>query len=254
MVFETIASANSATSARRHIVGSVETPEPHASLWPRGPSLDEQAARAIPVEESALAASSSDASPRAEEQARDLEIVARVQAGELAAFNRLVDLYQDYLFGVAYRILADRDHAADAVQDALLHAYRHLGSFRGGSFRSWLTRIGVNACMDLLRARRRRPSQPFPELEDDSWEPRAPDEEEPEARAARAARARVLTRALQQITPDQRAAIVLFDVEGYDYEEISSLTGVSLGTVKSRIHRGRLALRALLEGDMELFR
>jgi RNA polymerase sigma-70 factor, ECF subfamily len=193
-------------------------------------------------------------SPRDEEQARDLEIVQRVGAGELAAFNRLVDLYQDYLFGVAFRILSDRDQAADAVQDAFLHAYRHIGSYRGGSFRSWLTRIGVNACMDLLRAKRRRPTQPFPELEDDSWEPRAPAEHEPEARAARTAQARALSQALGRITAEQRTAIVLYDVEGYDYEEIAVMTQVSLGTVKSRIHRGRLALRAFLAGDMELFR
>ena len=190
----------------------------------------------------------------ADEQVRDLGLVKRVRAGELDAFNRLVEAYQDYLFGVAYRILSDRDHAADAVQDAFLHAFRRLEGYRGGSFRSWLTRIGVNACMDLLRAKRRRPSQPFPDLEDESWEPRAPEDEGPEARAARAARARALSEALLRITADQRAAIVLYDVEGYDYEEIAVLTGVSLGTVKSRIHRGRLALRTLLEGDMELFR
>ena len=190
----------------------------------------------------------------ADEQVRDLGLVERVRAGELDAFDRLVEAYQDYLFGVAYRILSDRDHAADAVQDAFLHAFRRLEGYRGGSFRSWLTRIGVNACMDLLRAKRRRPSQPFPDLEDESWEPRAPEDEGPEARAARAARARALSEALLRITADQRAAIVLYDVEGYDYEEIAVLTGVSLGTVKSRIHRGRLALRTLLEGDMELFR
>jgi RNA polymerase sigma-70 factor, ECF subfamily len=208
--------------------------------------LDEHAAPAVapgePVTESTLP---KPATARDEEQARDLEIVQRVGAGELVAFNRLVDLYQDYLFGVAFRILSDRDQAADAVQDAFLHAYRHIGSYRGGSFRSWLTRIGVNACMDLLRAKRRRPSQPFPELEDDSWEPRAPAEHEPEARAARTAQARALSQALGRITLEQRTAIVLYDVEGYDYEEIA---------VKSRIHRGRLALRAFLAGDMELFR
>jgi RNA polymerase sigma-70 factor (ECF subfamily) len=217
--------------------------------------LDEHAAPAVapgePVAESTLPAP---ATAREEDQARDLEIAGRVQAGELAAFNRLVELYQDYLFGVAYRILSDRDQAADAVQDAFLHAYRHLGSYRGGSFRSWLTRIGVNACMDMLRSKRRRPTQPFPELDDDSWEPRAPAEHEPEARAARTAQARSLSQALGRITAEQRTAIVLYDVEGYDYEEIAVMTEVSLGTVKSRIHRGRLALRAFLSGDMELFR
>ena len=187
-------------------------------------------------------------------QARDLGIVEQVRAGEIAAFNRLVDLYQDYLFGVAFRILTDRDLAADAVQDAFLHAYQRLDGYRGGAFRSWLTRIGVNACMDILRAKRRRPSQPFPELDDDSWEPRAPDDLEPEARATASARGRALSEALGRITHDQRVAIVLYDVEGFDYEEIAIMTGVSLGTVKSRIHRGRLALRELLRGQMELFR
>jgi RNA polymerase sigma-70 factor (ECF subfamily) len=185
---------------------------------------------------------------------RDLELVGRVCGGETEAFNRIVDFYQDYLFGLAFRILSDRDQAADAVQDALLHAFRHLGTFRGGSFRSWLTRIGVNACMDVLRVKRRRPSQPFPDLEDDSWEPSAPADQAPEERAERAARARVLREALGRIAHDQRVAIVLYDVEGYDYAEIAVMTGVSLGTVKSRIHRGRLALRALLTGQMELFR
>jgi len=185
---------------------------------------------------------------------RDVALVERARSGENEAFNRLVDLYQDYLFGLAFRILSDRDQAADAVQDALLHAYRHLGAYRGGSFRGWLTRIGVNACMDLLRAKRRRPSQPFPDLEDESWEPSAPPEQDPEARAQAAARARVLREALRRIAHDQRVAIVLFDVEGYDYAEIAVITGVSLGTVKSRIHRGRLALRALLADQMELFR
>ncbi len=189
-----------------------------------------------------------------EELSRDLQLVERVRAGEVDAFNRLVGLYQDYLFGLAYRILADRDQAADAVQDALLHAYRHLGTYRGGSFRGWMTRIAVNACMDLLRVKRRRPTQPFPDLEDESWEPSAPPDQGPEARAEVAARARALRAALQRIAHDQRVAIVLYDVEGYDYAEIALITGVSLGTVKSRIHRGRLALRALLVDQMELFR
>ena len=191
---------------------------------------------------------------RAPEQARDLELVARALAGELEGFNRLIDAYQDYLFALAFRILSDRDSAADAVQEAFFHAYRQLEHFRGGSFRSWLTRINVNACMDLMRARKRRPSQPFPELEDEAWEPPAGEEHDPVARATAAARTEALRAALSRITGDQRTAILLFDVEGYDYQEIADMTGVSLGTVKSRIHRGRLALRGLLVDQMELLR
>ena len=126
--------------------------------------------------------------------------------------------------------------------------------FRGGSVRSWLSRIAVNAAMDTQRAKKRRPAQPYPELEDDSWQPPAGPDADPERTAVHAERTRALSEALSTITHDQRTAIVLFDVEGYDYAEIAEMTGVSLGTVKSRIHRGRLALRSRLEGRMELFR
>jgi len=158
------------------------------------------------------------------------------------------------LFALVVRMVPDRDQASDVVQEAFFSAYRNLASFRGGSVRSWLNRIAVNAAMDLQRARKRRPVGPYPELEDDSWQPPAGDETDPERIVVGAERTRALEAALAGITDDQRTAIVLFDVEGYDYGEIASMTGVSLGTVKSRIHRGRLTLRHLLEDRMELFR
>jgi RNA polymerase sigma-70 factor (ECF subfamily) len=108
--------------------------------------------------------------------------------------------------------------------------------------------------MDTQRARKRRPVQPYPKLEDESWQPPAGSDSDPERIAVQAERTRAISGALAAITTDQRSAIVLYDVEGFDYAEIADMTGVSLGTVKSRIHRGRLALRGLLEGRMELFR
>ena len=108
--------------------------------------------------------------------------------------------------------------------------------------------------MDAQRAKKRRPVQPYPEFEDDQWQPPAGAEADPERTALLTERTSLLRNALLGITPDQRTAIVLFDVEGFDYAEIAEMTGVSLGTVKSRIHRGRLALRGLLEDRMELFR
>jgi RNA polymerase sigma-70 factor (ECF subfamily) len=187
-------------------------------------------------------------------QRRDLILIERAREGDLGAFNDLVELYQDQLFALVARMVPDRDQASDAVQEAFFSAYRNLAGFRGGSVRSWLNRICVNAAMDAQRARRRRPVQPYPELEDDSWQPPAGEEADPERQVMTAERERALTDALARITDDQRDAIVLFDVQGYDYAEIAEMTGVSLGTVKSRIHRGRLALRGLLEDRMELFR
>jgi RNA polymerase sigma factor (sigma-70 family) len=187
-------------------------------------------------------------------QRRDLILLERARDGDLDAFNDLVICYQDQLFSLVARMVPDRDQAADAVQEAFFSAYRNLNSFRGGSVRSWLSRICINVAMDAQRARKRRPVQPYPEFEDDSWQPRAGDETDPQRIVMAGERTRALNEALARITPDQRAAIVLFDVEGYDYAEIAEMTAVSLGTVKSRIHRGRLALRQVLEGRIELFR
>lgn len=185
---------------------------------------------------------------------RDEILVDRARAGDLDAFNQLVEAYQDLCHSLVARLVPDPDQAGDAVQEAFFSAYRNLRSYRGPSFRGWLTRIAVNAAMDLQRARRRRPVAPYPELEDETWQPPAREEDDPESRATAAERSRELARALGAIASDQRTAIVLFDIEGYDYAEIATMTGVSLGTVKSRIHRGRLALRALLADRMELFR
>jgi RNA polymerase sigma-70 factor (ECF subfamily) len=187
-------------------------------------------------------------------QAVDDALVEEALGGRLEAFNQLVVRHQDHLFALVYRLVPDRDQAADAVQEAFFNAYRNLASFRGGSVRSWLGRIAVNAAMDIQRARRRRPSQPYPEYEDDSWQPPAETEVEPESKALAAERSKVLARALHRLPVEQRSCIVLFDVEGYGYAEIAEIMHVAVGTVKSRIHRGRLTLRGALAADRELFR
>ncbi len=187
-------------------------------------------------------------------QRRDLVLLEQARDGSLDAFNGLVECYQDHLYALVARMVPDRDQAGDAVQEAFFSAYRNLRSFRGGSVRSWLSRIAINAAMDQQRLKKRRPSQPYPEFEDESWQPPAGDDADPVRTAMQGERTSVLRRALAAITPDQRQAIVMFDVEGYDYAEIAEITGVSLGTVKSRIHRGRLALRDRLEGHLGLFR
>ncbi len=187
-------------------------------------------------------------------QRRDLILLERARGGDLDAFNDLVVVYQDLLFALIVRMVPDRDQAADCVQEAFFSAYRNMASFRGGIVRSWLSRIAINAAMDTQRLRKRRPVDPYPELEDNSWQPPADASADPVTTALETERHRALNRALASVTDDQRAAIVLYDIEGYDYAEIAQMTGVSLGTVKSRIHRGRIALRGLLADQMELFR
>ncbi len=187
-------------------------------------------------------------------QAVDAALVEEALRGRLEAFNQLVVRHQDHLFGLVFRLVPDRDQAADAVQEAFFSAYRNLESFRGGSVRSWLGRIAVNAAMDMQRVRRRRPVQPYPEFEDDSWQPPAGKETEPESQTLALERSKALAQALGALPFEQRNCIVLFDVDGYDYAEIAGIMRVSVGTVKSRIHRGRLALRSALAPNWELFR
>jgi RNA polymerase sigma-70 factor (ECF subfamily) len=187
-------------------------------------------------------------------QRRDLLLLERAREGDLDAFNDLVVGYQNLLYALVVRMVPDRDQASDAVQEAFFSAYRNLEGFRGGSVRSWLSRIAINAAMDAQRLKKRRPADPYPELEDDTWQPPADPSADPVNSSLTAERHRALNRALAQITDDQRTAIVLYDVEGYDYAEIAELTRVSVGTVKSRIHRGRLAMRGLLAERIDLFR
>jgi len=219
--------------------------------------------RAVPADESRAGAPSTGAAPDSRltpadspadpGQGIDVALIEEALRGRLEAFNQLVARHQDHLFSLVYRLVPDRDQAADAVQEAFFSAYRNLSSFRGGSVRSWLGRIAVNAAMDMQRARRRRPSQPYPEFEDESWQPPAEPEAEPESKAIAAERSRALGRALAELPFEQRNCIVLFDVEGYDYAEIAEIMQVEVGTVKSRIHRGRLILRSALSQDRELF-
>jgi RNA polymerase sigma-70 factor (ECF subfamily) len=180
-------------------------------------------------------------------------VIARAAGGDRTAFAQLMEHYQSACYGLAWRLLGDADRAADATQDAFVHAYTAIGSFRGGVFRSWLLRITANASYDILRRQQRRPSSPLPDPEDGA--PELPDAGavNPHAEAARGELYRHLDRALRMLPSDQRTAVVLCDVYGMDYNEVAAMTESALGTVKSRIHRGRLRLRELMAEHRELF-
>jgi len=132
------------------------------------PRLVTAAGRVVPVVEDARPSEVVD-DPA---QRRDLILLEQDCDGSLDAFNGLVECYQDQLFALIVRMVPDRDQASDCVHEAFFSAYRNLKAFRGGSVKSWLHRIAINAAMDIQRARKRRPSQPYPELEDESWQPR----------------------------------------------------------------------------------
>lgn len=180
-------------------------------------------------------------------------VVARAMAGDRGAFAQLMEHYQSACYGLAWRLLGDAELAADATQDAFLHAYDAIGRFRGGIFRSWMLRITANASYDLLRRAQRRPTTALPEPEEGQAELPDVDAPNPVAEAVRSELYRHLEAALQRLPDDQRTAVVLCDVYGMDYGEVAAATDSALGTVKSRIHRGRLRLRELLADHRELF-
>jgi RNA polymerase sigma-70 factor (ECF subfamily) len=180
-------------------------------------------------------------------------IVAAAVGGDRTAFARLMEHYQGACYGLAWRLIGDRDLAADATQDAFIHAYEHLGSYRGGAFRSWLMRITANAAYDILRRAQRRPTTGLPDPEEGEADIPDPLGVNPVAESARLDLYRALDVALRSLPEDQRTAVILCDVVGMDYQEISVVIHSPVGTVKSRIHRGRLRLRELLADQRELF-
>ena len=185
------------------------------------------------------------------------ELITAAQRGDLNAFNALIGRYQNLLFGIALRMLNDEDTASDAVQEALISAFSKFRTFRGGSLRSWLARVTVNACYDELRRKRRQREVPLEqfnmegeEVEDLMWmiDPAALPEERYESYELEDA----IQCSLNQLTPAYREAVVLVDIEGLSYEEASIAARVPVGTVKSRLARARLQMRSSLIGCGDL--
>jgi RNA polymerase sigma factor (sigma-70 family) len=181
-------------------------------------------------------------------------LIAAAKRGDGQAFNKLILQYQTLVYNVAYRMLHDPDAAADAAQDAFISAFRALHGFRGGSFKAWVLRIVTNACYDQMRFAKRRPSSSLDDLavEPDHSPALLDDAESPEEFALRQDLSRAIQSSLDDLAPDQRITVILSDIQGMSYEEIAEVTGVALGTVKSRLSRGRAHLRDVLLRRQEL--
>ena len=170
---------------------------------------------------------------------RDEVLVRRYLDGDASAFAELVRRHERRVFNVAMRILGREEDARDATQDAFLSALRKLSGFRGdAAFTTWMHRVTVNACYDVLRKRARAPmlravtAEGEPPVEG----PPAPDH------ADEIAGTTDVARALARLPVDQRAVLVLHDLQDVPYEEVARILSIPLGTVRSRLHRGRIAL------------
>ena len=180
----------------------------------------------------------------------DRELLAAHVAGQTGAFGELFGRHRDRLWAVALRTTGNPEDAADGLQDAMVSAYRRAASFRGDSaVTTWLHRVVVNACLDRLRAAKVRRTHPLPDdVDDHLGAGRSPGEapEQPDAASVRAEERRAVLAALASLPAEQRAAVVLVDMEGYPVAEAARILDCPVGTVKSRCSRARARLAVVL--------
>ena len=178
--------------------------------------------------------------------------------GASYCYNCVIEAFQTKGYNLACRMLRDWALAEDVLQESFVSGYRSFSQFRGDNLSAWMMRIIANACRDFLRSRRARPVislDPLPTASDDPT-PSAVDlpgrEESPEESAEREELRRAIVSGLERLPEERRLAVILVDVQGFSYEEAAQVMDCSTGTVKSRISRGRAALRDYLRTTGEL--
>ena len=188
----------------------------------------------------------------AEAEPTDHELLQAHVDGDPDAFATLFRRHRDRLWAVALRTMGNPDDAADGLQDGMIAAYRRAGSFRGdAAVTTWLHRVVVNACLDRLRAAKVRRAEPLPEDLDEfgnrgSLVTSTTEAADPADLAVVEERRRTVLAALDQLPADQKAALILVDMEGYPVAEVAAMLDCAVGTVKSRCSRGRARLATLL--------
>ena len=181
------------------------------------------------------------------------QLILRCQQGDEAAFEALVRQYEKKVYALCRRMCRSEDDAMEAAQDAFLAVWRGVGSFRAdAAFSTWLYRLATNACLDLLRREKKRGGDVSLDDTESFAEPADP-APQPEELFERSEAQRALRHGLDALPEDYRAVLLLRETEQLSYAEIAAVTGLELGTVKSRISRARLALRNYLTADGNFF-
>ena len=180
-------------------------------------------------------------------------VIRSVLDGNINDFEQLVTAYEKNVYNLALRMVGDPDDAADITQETFIKAYRALGSFRGDSkFSVWLYRIVSNVCLDFLRSRNRRPTVSLSVEDDDGEDTQldvADESQSPELLLDRKLTRESVRRGLDSLPPDYRQILLLREIQGFSYEEISKALHLEVGTVKSRIFRARKRLCSFLIND-----
>ncbi len=186
-------------------------------------------------------------------QRDDDRLVNLALNGDSRAFEILMEKHEAKMYAVALRMCKNREDAQDCLQDAMLRIYKALPSFKGqSSFSTWAYRITMNTCLDDLRRKKVRQAQSLDQMLEIGWSP-VDENNSTERHIENSELKRNLSKAIQTLPEEMRAAVVLRDVQGFSYEEIASILSTNVGTVKSRISRGREKLREILSGNQELF-
>lgn len=181
------------------------------------------------------------------------KLIERASGGDSAAFNHLMETHERRMYAVALRMCGNREDAQDCLQDAMLRVYRALNGFKGQStFSTWVYRITMNTCLDELRRKKNKQNASLDSLLDAGWSPKDEDNT-PEKHAIQREMKERLHNAIRDLPEDMRSAVVLRDIHGLSYDEIAQTLNINVGTIKSRISRGREKLRAELKGISELF-
>lgn len=181
------------------------------------------------------------------------KLIQLASGGDASAFNRLMEAHEKRMYAVALRMCANREDAQDCLQEAMLRIYRSIGSFKGqSSFSTWAYRITMNTCLDELRRRKNKQNTSLDSLLEVGWSP-TDGGNAPEDHAIQSETRRALQRAIHELPEDMRSAIILRDIHGLSYDEIAQSLDVNVGTIKSRISRGRDKLREILKKHRELF-
>lgn len=186
-------------------------------------------------------------------QREDDRLVEKALDGDARAFEILMEKHESKMYAVALRMCKNREDAQDCLQDAMLRIYKALPTFKGqSSFSTWAYRITMNTCLDDLRRKKVRQAQSLDQMLEIGWAP-VDENNSTERHLENSELKRNLSRAIQTLPEEMRAAVVLRDVQGFSYEEIANMLSTNVGTVKSRISRGREKLREILSRNQELF-
>ena len=191
--------------------------------------------------------------PMSEADSRPVDLlVESFREGKPGAFDAIVRAHQDRVYSFCVRMLSDREDALDIAQEVFLSAYRNLSGFRGeASLSTWLLRIATNRCLNRIRQRSARAAREVVQggaegNDDSSFQPPGREEDRPDRMVETRETGKILEAAIARLDEDSRMLVILSDVEGFSYEELAGAVGIPLGTVKSKLHRARMALRKML--------